>query len=94
MPTGVTEYSGSRGSGAMNADHADALVTYCRHYAGVDAESATMTSVDRMGFRVRARSGDRLQGIRINFPTEVRSSEQARNVLVGMLRDARSAGTR
>jgi hypothetical protein len=80
--------------GHMNADHADALVTYCRHYAGVDAESATMTSVDRMGFRVRARSGDRLQGIRINFPTEVRSSEQARNVLVGMLRDARSAGTR
>jgi putative heme iron utilization protein len=80
--------------GHMNADHADALVTYCRHYAGVDAESATMTSVDRMGFRVRARSGDRLQGIRINFPTEVRSSEEARKVLVGMLHEARSAGTR
>jgi hypothetical protein len=80
--------------GHMNADHADALVTYCQHYAGVAADSATMTSVDRMGFRVRARSGDRLQGIRINFPTEVRSSEQARKVLVAMLRDARSAGAR
>lgn len=77
--------------GHMNADHADALVTYCRHYAGVDAESATMTSVDRMGFRVRARTGDRLQGLRINFPTEVRSSEQARQTLVAMLREARSA---
>ncbi len=76
----------------MNADHADALVTYCRHYANIAAESATMTSVDRMGFRVRARCGERLQGVRINFPVEVRSSEQARKVLVGMLRDARSAG--
>jgi heme iron utilization protein len=76
--------------GHMNADHADALVTYCQHYAGLAADSATMTSVDRMGFRVRARVGDRLQGIRINFPTEVRSSEQARKVLVGMLRDARA----
>lgn len=75
----------------MNADHADALVTYCQHYADVAADSATMTSVDRMGFRVRARVGDRLQGVRINFPTEVRSSEQARKVLVGMLRDARVA---
>ena len=73
----------------MNADHADALVTYCRHYADVPAESATMTSVDRMGFRVRARIGDRLTGVRINFPTEVRSSEDARRVLVGMLRAAR-----
>ena len=77
--------------GHMNADHADALVTYCQHYAGITAESATMTSVDRMGFRVRARTGDRMQGVRINFPTEVRTSEQARKVLVGMLRDARAA---
>lgn len=75
----------------MNADHADALVTYCQHYAGVAAESATMTAVDRLGFRLRARCGDRLQGVRVNFPLEVRSSEQARKVLVGMLRDARAA---
>ncbi len=75
----------------MNADHADALVTYCQHYAGIAADSATMTSVDRMGFRVRAKTGERLQGVRINFPTEVRTSEDARKVLVGMLRDARTA---
>jgi heme oxygenase (biliverdin-IX-beta and delta-forming) len=75
----------------MNADHADALVSYCRHYANVEAESATMTAVDRMGFRVRARCGDAMRGVRINFPSEVRSSEEARRVLVGMLRDARAA---
>jgi putative heme iron utilization protein len=47
-----------------------------------------------MGFRVRARIGERLQGVRINFPTEVRSSEQARKVLVGMLHEARGAAPR
>jgi len=78
----------------MNADHADALVAYCRHYAGVAADSATMTAVDRMGFRLRARCGDALQGVRINFPSEVRSSEAARHVLVGMLREAQSAPER
>ncbi len=76
----------------MNADHADALVVYAQHYAGVAAESATMTSVDRLGFRLRVRVGERLQGVRIDFPTEVRSSEQARTALVGMLRTARAAG--
>ena len=75
----------------MNADHAEALVTYCRHYAGVPADSATMTAVDRLGFRVRARCGDALHGVRINFPSEVRSSTEVRTVLVAMLRDARTS---
>jgi len=73
----------------MNADHADALQLYCRVFAGVDADEATMTSVDRMGFRVRARSGERLQGLRINFPREARTAGEARVVLVEMVRDAR-----
>jgi putative heme iron utilization protein len=77
----------------MNADHADALVTYCRHYAGVAADAATLTGVDRMGFRVRARVGDRFRGVRINFPSEVRTSEQARRTFVGMLRAARDPAT-
>jgi hypothetical protein len=77
--------------GHMNADHADALVTYCRHYAGIVADSATMTAVDRHGFHVRARCGEALHGVRINFPSEVRSSEEARIILVGMFREARTA---
>ena len=77
--------------GHMNADHADALVVYCRHYAGVPADSATMTGVDRMGFRMRAQCGEGMKGVRVNFPTEVRSSEEARKVLVAMLREARGS---
>jgi putative heme iron utilization protein len=74
----------------MNADHADALVLYSKAFGGVDAEAATMTAIDRMGFRVRARTGDRLQGLRINFPREVRTPMDARTVLVEMVREART----
>ncbi|HEV7735435.1 MAG TPA: DUF2470 domain-containing protein [Candidatus Binatia bacterium] len=73
----------------MNADHADALVLYCQVFAGVEAHSATMTAVDRLGFRVRAQTADRLAGIRIPFPREVRSTKDARVVLVEMVREAR-----
>ncbi len=77
----------------MNADHADALVLYCRAFADVTADQATMTGIDRMGFRVRARTGDRLQGVRINFPREVRTPMEARTVLVEMVRTARQSSS-
>ncbi len=73
----------------MNADHADALVLYCRRFAGVQAEEATLTAIDRLGFRVRARAGDQLQGLRINFPREARTPLEARAILVEMAREAR-----
>jgi putative heme iron utilization protein len=77
----------------MNEDHADALVLYCQAFAGVAADAATMTAVDRLGFGVRARVGDRLQGLRIAFPREVRSTGDARTVLVDMVRTARATAT-
>jgi putative heme iron utilization protein len=74
----------------MNADHADALVLYCRAFAGLEADAATMTGIDRLGFRVRAKVGEGLRGLRLGFPEEVRTPADARRVLVGMVRDARA----
>jgi putative heme iron utilization protein len=73
----------------MNADHREALKLYCRMSAGVEVDDATMTAVDRLGFRMRAQIGDRLQALRVNFPREVRSPEAARSVLIEMVREAR-----
>ncbi|MBI4481523.1 MAG: HugZ family protein [Acidobacteria bacterium] len=73
----------------MNEDHADALVLMCRLFAGLEAAEATMTSVDRLGFRVRARTGSRVQGVRIAFPREVRNANEARAVFVAMVQEAR-----
>jgi putative heme iron utilization protein len=76
----------------MNADHAAALQLIARHFAGEDADEAVMTAVDRLGFHVRLKSGDRIYGRRVAFLREVRNSEEARSVLVEMVRQARSAG--
>lgn len=73
----------------MNRDHADALVTFARVLGQVEADEASMVAVDRLGFKLRVRSGDRLQGVRIAFPREVTSADQSRLVLIEMLRDCR-----
>ena len=73
----------------MNRDHADALITYARHYAGENADEATMVTVDRLGFKLRLRRGDRLSSVRIAFPHEVTTTKQSREVLIEMLRCAR-----
>jgi putative heme iron utilization protein len=74
----------------MNHDHADALIIYARHYAGEAADEATMVSVDRLGFKLRLRQGERLSSVRIAFPREVTTAGQSREVLIEMLRRARA----
>jgi putative heme iron utilization protein len=73
----------------MNRDHSAALLTLARAHADADADEATMLSVDRLGFRVRVRSGERLHGARICFPREVVSAEECRAALIEMIRAAR-----
>jgi len=73
----------------MNKDHADALVTLARVFGGAEADEATMVSVDRLGFKLRVRSGPRLSGARIPFPREVITTEQCRAVFIEMLHSAR-----
>ena len=75
----------------MNRDHADALVEYARHFAGERAEEATMVTVDRLGFKLRLRTGERMSSVRIAFPHAVTTPEQTRTSLIAMLREARAA---
>lgn len=69
----------------MNADHADTLVAYCRHYHQFDTEAATMIGIDPDGFDVRA--GERL--LRFDFAAPVRDPEGARRALVEMAQQCR-----
>jgi putative heme iron utilization protein len=73
----------------MNAEHGDAVVLLARTFAGIEAEEATMTAVDRLGFHVRLRTQDGMRGARIAFLREVRSPAEARKVLVEMTQQAR-----
>jgi heme iron utilization protein len=74
----------------MNRDHGDALIEYARHFARESADEATMVAVDRLGFKLRLRSGERLSSVRIAFPREVTSAAQSRETLIAMLKEARA----
>jgi hypothetical protein len=70
----------------MNADHADSLRAYCRHFHGVHAERVEMVGLDTDGCDLRA--DGRL--LRFTFDVPVTDVETARAALVGMSRAARA----
>jgi hypothetical protein len=70
----------------MNADHADALRRIAGHDAGETPDEASITAVDRLGFHLRMRSGDRVHGRRIAFPREVKDRNEARAAFIEMVR--------
>ena len=77
----------------MNTDHGDALRRIARHDIARESDEAgpdeaTMTAVDRLGFHVRLKTGDRVHGRRIAFPREVKDSNEARAVFIEMVRAA------
>ena len=63
----------------MNADHVVAMVLLAKSHAGVEANEATMTSVDRLGFTLRLRR--RTMGLRVLASTSPARS-QLRKTLV------------
>jgi putative heme iron utilization protein len=73
----------------MNRDHADALLHYARHYAREDADEARMVAVDRLGFKLHLKHGERRWSARIAFPREVTTAADSRAVLIEMARAAR-----
>jgi putative heme iron utilization protein len=73
----------------MNADHSDALMLLTRVHAKLEAETATMTSVDRLGFHVRVLTPGGFKGARIPFLREVSTPTETRTVLVEMVKQAR-----
>ena len=75
----------------MNADHADAMVLYCKAFskaAGITV--ASMTGIDRYGFEMSAKTKDGPRPVRLAFATPVSTPEDARAALISMLQDARS----
>ena len=74
----------------MNADHADALLAYARFFGGEPADEARMVTVDRLGFKLHLKNGERRWSTRIAFPREVTNAADSRAVLIEMARAARA----
>jgi putative heme iron utilization protein len=75
----------------MNADHADALVLYCKAFSRATAvDFATMTGIDRYGFDMSARTAEGPRTVRVAFAHPVSTPEEARAALITMVKDARA----
>lgn len=72
----------------LNRERAADLVVLAGHYGHIQAEEARLTAMDRLGFHLRLRQGDRVQGGRIAFPRAVTGSGDAEAVLDRMVREA------
>jgi hypothetical protein len=72
--------------GHMNSDHVPAMILLAKVYAGINAAEAAITAVDRLGFHLRLNTNDGMKGTCINFLHEVQNSDEARKVLVEMVR--------
>jgi len=70
----------------MNADHADALELYATVISGAEGGAWEMTAIDPEGFEI-VKNAKRL---RISFDDSIRSAEEARAVLVGLVKRARA----
>jgi putative heme iron utilization protein len=73
----------------MNKDHADALRLIATRFAGESPDEAAITAVDRLGFHLRLKTGDRIHGRRVAFLREVKDAQDARVVFVEMGRQAK-----
>lgn len=75
----------------MNADHADAMVLYCKAFSkATDITSAMMTGIDRYGFDMSAETHEGPRPVRVAFAKPVSTPEEARAALIAMVNDARS----
>jgi hypothetical protein len=73
----------------MNADHKDALILLAKQCAGIEAQEAEMTSVDRLGFHLRLKTEDGVTGTRVAFSREVSDPAETREVFIEMVRQTR-----
>ena len=73
----------------MNQDHAESLVLLAKHFTKVEAEEASMTSVDRLGMQVRIKANNEFYSRRIGFIREVKNTGECREVIVEMIQQAR-----
>jgi heme iron utilization protein len=73
----------------MKADRKDALILIAKRFAGIEAQEAEMTAVDRLGFHLRLKTQDGMKGTRIAFLQEVGDPSQTREVFVELVKQAR-----
>ena len=72
----------------LNTEHAETLLLLARTLGQVDAQQATVTALDRLGFHLRFTTPDRMQGGRVAFASPVRTESEVRTSLASLAAQA------
>ena len=74
----------------MNDDHASAVLTYAHVYGNSPtAQTAAMSAIDPLGMDLTAQVDGSTVSLRIPFDRELIDSEDAHQVLISMIKQAR-----
>jgi putative heme iron utilization protein len=74
----------------MNDDHASAVLTYAQVFGKAPtAEAAAMNAIDPLGMDLTAQVDGSSVSLRIPFDRQLTDSEDAHQVLIGMIKEAR-----
>jgi putative heme iron utilization protein len=75
----------------MNDDHGAAVLVYAQVYGNLTtAETAQMVSIDPHGMEIAAAVAGQQQQVRIGFDRELTDSEDAHQMLIKMVKEARA----
>ncbi|MBX3236746.1 MAG: DUF2470 domain-containing protein [Nitrospiraceae bacterium] len=74
----------------INTQQQDTLLLLARVLGGLDAQQASITTMDRLGFHLRVKTPDRMQGGRLAFASPVRDAQEARAGLAELAEKARA----
>jgi putative heme iron utilization protein len=78
----------------MNDDHPSAVLTYAHVYGNSPAaQTAAMSAIDPLGMDLTAQVDGNTINLRIPFDRELQDSEDAHQVLITMIKDARKLAT-
>ncbi len=72
----------------INEQQAATLMLLARVYGNVEAQQVTMTALDRLGFHLRIKTPDRMQGGRVAFTKPVGNAQEVRAGLADMAAQA------
>jgi putative heme iron utilization protein len=74
----------------MNDDHASAVLTYAQVFGKAPtADNAAMKAIDPLGMDLTAQVDGQNVSLRIQFDRELTDSEDAHQVLISMIKEAR-----
>jgi putative heme iron utilization protein len=68
----------------LNTEQAETLLLLARALGDVEAQQATVTALDRLGFHLRLTTPGRMQGGRVAFASPVRTEAEVRASLAGL----------